>query len=101
MSVYSNPTVQSTFNQLNGNSFGHLMGFGIYSSSNTIFYYAMDFNDGKVYILNDEWKFISSKSFTNPYNMISIGNSLYMTGWGKIWKVDKDLNIVVFLAMKE
>ena len=46
----------------------------------------MDFG-GKVYILNDEWKLISSKAFNGPAYMISINNSLYMTGQYYVWKV--------------
>ena len=58
------PTIQS--NELNGNSFGILQGFGMYSFFNTTYYYVMDSWAHKVYILNDEWKFISFKTFTNP-----------------------------------
>ena len=48
-----------------------------------------------VYILNDEWKFISSKSFYRPLFMISINNSIYMTGRDNVWKIDNDLNILI------
>jgi len=95
LSVFSNPTIQSTINEFNGTSFGDLVGFGMYSYPITVFYYAMDYDAGKVYILNDEWKFISSKKFTNPSFMISIENSLYMTGDNNVWKLDQDLNILV------
>ena len=94
--MFSNQNIQSTIEwELNGNSFGYLVGFGIYSSSNTVYYYVMDDGDGKVYILNDDWSFISVKTFTNPAYMISIGSSLYMTGTYNIWKVDQDLNILI------
>ena len=43
----------------------------------------------------DEWSFISSKSFNSPTYMINIGNSLHMTGQKNVWKVDKDLNILI------
>ena len=78
--MFSNSTVQSTFNQLNGTSFGWLVGFATYSSSNTIYYYVMDYGSSQVYILNDEWKLISFKTFNGPFKLITIGNSLYMTG---------------------
>ena len=42
-----------------------------------------------------EIKFISSKSFTQPAYMISIGNNLYKTGQYNVWKVDTDLNILI------
>ena len=66
----------------------------MYSSVNETYYYVMDW-DGKVHILNDEWKLISFKSFTNPAYMINIGNSLYTTGISNVWKVDQDLNILI------
>jgi hypothetical protein len=95
VSVLTNPTIQSTFYQFNGNSFGGLCGFGKYSSSNATYYYVMDFGANKVYILNDDWSFISSKYLDSPSGMISINNSLYMIGNSNVWKVDKDLNILI------
>ena len=96
MSVFSNLTIQSTItSQLYENSFGNLIGFGMYISLNTTYYYVMDVGTSKVYIFNDEWSFISFKTITAPCNMISIGNSLYMTGVYNVWKVDKDLNFLI------
>ena len=95
MSLFSSRTIQSNITQLNGNSFGWLSGFGMYSSSKTVFYYITDLYADTVYILNDEWKFISFKTFSNPAYMITIGNSLYMTGNSNVWKLDKDLNIMI------
>ena len=54
----------------------------------------MDWGARTVYILNDHWSFIASKFFNSPINMISIDNSLYMTGYYNVWKVDQDLNIL-------
>ena len=96
MSVFSNTTIQLTLNKLNGNSsFSQLAGFGIYSSPNTTHYYVMDYFGDKVYILNDDWSFISFKSFYNPTCMISMGLSLYMIGAYNVWKVDQNLNILI------
>ena len=78
--MFTNSSIQSTINELNGTSFGVLFGFGMYSSFNTVYFYVMDYYTGKVYILNDEWKFISFKIFTRTAYMISIDSSLYMTG---------------------
>ena len=93
--MFSNPTIQSTFNELNGNSFGWLFGFGMYSSPNTTYYYVMDPGSDRVYILNDEWKLTLFKAFSYPLYMITIGNSLYMTGYFNVWKLDQDLNILI------
>ena len=92
--MFTNPTIQSSFTALNGNSFRGLVGFGMYSSSGTVYYYLMDYGANKVFILNDQWSFISSKVFTQPQYMISISNSLYMTGNVNVWKLDQDLNIL-------
>ena len=95
--MFTNPSIQSTITQFNGNAFGFLSGFGMYSSPDTVFYYVIDRGGvaNKVFILNDQWKFISFKVFIDPQYMISIGNSLYMTGQWNVWKVDQDLNILI------
>ena len=93
--MFNNPSIQSNITQLNGNSFSWLVGFGMFSSSGTVYYYVMDYVANKVFILNDQWSFISSKVFYNPAYIINIGNSLYMTGDYNVWKVDQDLNILI------
>ena len=93
--MFTNPNIQSNITQFNRNSFSFLFGFGMYSSLNNTYYYIMDFYDNKVYILNDDWSFNSFKTFNQPSYMISIGNSLYMTGYRNVWKVDQDLNILI------
>ena len=50
MSVFTNSSIQSTINQFNGNKFLTLVGFGIYSSPDTVYYYVMDWEANKVYI---------------------------------------------------
>ena len=93
--MYTDPGIQSTINQFNGNAFNGLRGFELYSSPDTVYYYVMDWGASKVFILNDQWSFISSKIFTYLHNMISIGNSLYMIGSDNVWKLDEDLNILI------
>ena len=93
--MFNNPSIQSTILKFNGNQFSWLSGFGIYSSLNTSYYYAMDWDANELFILNDEWKLLSSKSFTHPAYMISINNSLYITGTHNVSKVDQDLNILI------
>jgi hypothetical protein len=75
-------------------NFTSLTGFGFYSSCNTS-YYVTDHGAKRVYILNDDWSYVSYKNFTNPVYMITIGSSIYMTGNANIWKLDKDLNILI------
>ena len=94
--MFSNPTIQSNITQYNGDSFSSLTGFGIYKSLlHATYYYVMDCGANKTYILNNEWKLITFKSFTCPLYMINIGNSLYMTGDFNVWKLDQDLNILI------
>ena len=93
--MFNNPSIQSNIDQLNGNPFDFLMGFGMYSSPNTTYYYVLDNGANKVFILNDQWSIISFKVFVNFGDMISIGNSLYMTGAFNVWKVDQYLNILI------
>ncbi len=75
-------------------TFSNTIGFGFYSSCNAS-YYVMDSSAGRVYNLNDDWSYVSYKDFTNPAHMITIENSIYMTGNTNIWKLDKDLNILI------
>ena len=57
----------------------------------------MDLSNCKVYRLNDDWSFLSSKTFTAPSYMITFGNSLYMTGDLNVWKLDDKLNVDVLI----
>ena len=92
--MFRNQSIQSNITAFNGNSFGRLNGFGMYSSSGIVYHYEMDWYKG-VFILNDQWSFISFKVFTYPLYMISTGNSLFMTGRDNVWKLDQDLNILI------
>jgi hypothetical protein len=44
----------------------------------------MDHGANREHILNDNWAYVSYKTFTCPANVIAIGSSLYMTGDLKI-----------------
>ena len=89
--MFVNSTIQSTFNQFkNRGSFVWLVGFEIMNS----LLYVIDHTGYKVFILDDNWSYISSKSFNGPpFYMIKAENSLYMTGQNNIWKLDKDLKL--------
>ena len=93
--MFTSLSSQSTFNPSNWSFINNvgLVGFGMYSFPNTTYYYVMDSSRG-VHILNDQWSFITFKTFTLPAYTISINNSLYMTGNLNVWKVDQDLNIL-------
>jgi hypothetical protein len=74
--------------------FNSILGFGFSFSCNAS-YYVIDHGASRAYILNDDWSYVSYKNFTNPAYMISIGSSIYMTGSSNIWKLDKELNILI------
>ena len=93
--MFVNATIQSNITQLNGGSFTSIFGFGMMSSSINYSYYVTDFAANKVYILNDNWSFVSFKTFTNPAYMITVENSLYMTGESNIWKLNENLNTLI------
>ena len=85
--MFGNSTIQSKIIKFNGSSFGGLRGFGmIYSSLNSSSYYVMERQPSQVYILYDNWSYISYENFTDPAYMVTICNNLYMTGNSNLWK---------------
>jgi hypothetical protein len=93
LNIFKYLTAGYNITAFNGNIFnGSLLGF--YSSCNTL-YYVGDTEASRVYILNNDWSYVSYKNFTYPAYMITIGSSIYMTGSLNIWKLDKDLNILI------
>ena len=92
--MFKYSTVRSNITAFNSIIFKSLLGFGFYSSNNAS-YYVMDHGDKKVYILNDDWSYVSYKNFTSPASLITIGSSVFMTGTSTIWKLNKYLNILV------
>ena len=66
----------------------------MFTPSNS-YYYVIDWSLNKIFILNESWSYVSSKVFTNPAYLTSIGNNLYATGCSTIWKLDLNLNILI------
>ena len=64
------------------------------SSFNASFY-VMDYIANKVFILNENWSFLSFKTFPDPTFMITVETSLYMTGNLNLWKLDLNLNVLI------
>ena len=94
--MFGNSTIQSNITQFNGISFTNLIGFGMMNSSFNSSYYIMDWGAHQVYILNDNWSFVSLKAFPFfPVYMITVENSLYMSGHSNLWKLDKNLNTLI------
>jgi len=93
MSLFSNLSLQLSFNQTNSISFGMAVGFSTFTPSSS-YYYVTDWLIDKIFILNESWSHISSKTFYSPSYLTTIGSSLYATGSNN-WKLDQNLNIMI------
>ena len=91
MSLFCNWSLQLNITKINSVSLSDAIGFGILNS----YYYVGDYSLNKIFILNESWSYISSKNFTRPTYLTTIGSSLYATGDNNIWKIDQNLNILI------
>ncbi len=82
---------------MNGNSFTQLQDFGIMVDISTP-YYITDRFGTHIYILNDNFDFLSMKTFSMSNYMVTINSSIYLTGTFNIWKTDNYLNILITLS---
>ncbi len=58
-------------------------------------YYVMDELANRTYLLNDNYDYVTDRTFTLPQYMVTVNSSLYITGKSNIWKTDKYLNILI------
>ncbi len=58
-------------------------------------YYVMDELANRTYLLNDNYDYVTDRTFTLPQYMVTVNSSLYITGMSNIWKTDKYLNILI------
>ncbi len=71
------------------------VGFGM-SSSNLIQYYVTEYWQGKIFVFDENWNYVSTKSSFSYVNyMIPVGNYFYITGNGNIYKTDQQLNVLI------
>ena len=61
---------------------------------NTTFY-VIDYDANRIYLLDENYEFISEKTFPVPNYMVTVNLSLYITGDNNIWKTDKYLNVLI------
>jgi len=94
MSLFSNFTLQFRLYQINSNNLVQIMGFAMFTPSNS-YYYVSDMGLNKIFILNESWSYVSSKTFSLPAYLTTIGNSIYAIGTANIWKLDQNLNILI------
>ncbi len=70
-------------------------GFGM-SSSNPIQYYVTHYHQGKIFVFDENWNYVSNKSlFHNVEYMIPVGNYFYISDYFNIWKTDQQLNVLI------
>ncbi len=66
------------------------------SSLNPIQYYVTHYSQGKIFVFDDNWNYISIiSSFPNVTYMILVGNYFYISGNSNIWKTDQQLNVSI------
>ena len=85
----ANKTIIKTYSGIN---FIGLNGFGCLVDTATTFY-ALDWTGNKIIIYDSNWQYLTYKNFSSPINMITVNNSLYISGDNFIYKTDKNLNI--------
>ena len=57
-------------------------------------YYVVDYNYG-VFLLNDNYDYVTKQTFSKPNCIVNVNSSLYKTGDQNIWKTDKFLNLLI------
>ncbi len=63
--------------------------------SNPIQFYATNYVKSKVFIFDEDWNYVSNKSFNKVNYMISIENFFWISGDENIWKTDEELNVLI------
>jgi hypothetical protein len=86
--------IKSSISSMKKNGNDVFMSFAMiqHNSKNTR-YYILGID--AIYVLNDEYKYISEKSFNFPTQLKIIGNNLYIVGDSNICKTDRDLNVLI------
>jgi hypothetical protein len=93
MNVFTNYTMKGLIpTSLNGNHNSDLFGFGIMSDFNTS-YYVLNRGAGIIFLSNDNYDYVTKKTFLYPTYMVTINSNLYITENSYIWKTDKYLNV--------
>jgi hypothetical protein len=85
--------MKTPINTLNRSKIIYLQGFGMMVDFNTS-YYIMDELANRTYLLNDNYDYVTDRTFTFPQYMVTINSILFITGKSNIWKTDKYLNVL-------
>jgi hypothetical protein len=58
-------------------------------------YYVADWSTSNIFLLNENYGYVTKKTFSKPNYIVNVNLSLYITGDSNIWKTDKYLNISI------
>jgi hypothetical protein len=58
-------------------------------------YYLLDWSTGNIFLLNDNYGYVTKKVFSKPNYMVTVNSSVYISADSNIWKTDKYLNILI------
>ena len=90
--MLKNSTSRTTINTYSGMNFTYLTGFGYLIDTNTT-YYALDYSANRIIIFDQNWQYLTFKSFIRPVRMVTINSALYISCQLHVYKTDKNLNI--------
>jgi hypothetical protein len=93
--LFNGLAIQSSYTIFSGSNLASATCLGMMMLSNATYYYVSETNVAKLYILDENMSFLALKAYSNPAYMITLSNSLYITGDINVWKADKDLNILI------
>jgi hypothetical protein len=94
MSAFTNYSRKLNISSLNGIAFSCVYGFGMMVDFNSS-YYVLEHWKHHIFLLNDNYAYVTMETFTAPNYMITVNSSLYVTGDHNIWKTDKYLNKLI------
>ena len=86
--------MQLNLTKIKSSNLGNAVGFSMFTPSNS-YYYDSDASLSSIFILNENWSYVSSKTFSLPMYLTTIGSSLFATEGGNIWKLDQNLNVLI------
>ena len=59
------------------------------------FSWILEWNSNRIFLFDEDWKYLLNKSFSTAAYAESIEEYLYITGGSNIWKTDSQLNILM------
>ena len=70
------------------------LGMVIDSSYSSSKYYALSFGNSKITVFDENWDYLEWKEYSNPFSMIVVNDTFYISSLECIFKTDKYLNLI-------